>query len=216
MGLAAYGQAAGIEVPALVDIEGEDYRLRVADSERADMETRRGPRRLYKRLVRAWGKRFAEVAGCDSPALPPGEVDRDPAAVLAAYAAQRLIEETVTWLAAKTRELTGLEQLCPAGGVALNCSTNGQLPGPLYLPPVPHDSGAALGAAWSVAPPRERRQLSPYLGSEPGAPGTATRSGFCRREWDAKVVAGLLLDGRIADWLMVEPRLALAPSAIAL
>jgi carbamoyltransferase len=52
-----------------------------------------------------------------------------------------------------------------AGGVALNCSANGKLPEPVYVPPVPHDAGVALGAAWSVCPPGGApSELSPYLG----------------------------------------------------
>ena len=79
-------------------------------------------------------------------------------------------------LAAIARELAGSENLCLAGGVALNCKANGLLAGPVFAPPAPHDAGTALGAAWHVAPPRGAAggRISAFLGP---APGTASLNG---------------------------------------
>ncbi|MGH2841609.1 MAG: carbamoyltransferase C-terminal domain-containing protein, partial [Solirubrobacteraceae bacterium] len=71
----------------------------------------------------------------------------------------------VLHLAGLARELAGTENLCLAGGVALNCKANGLLSGPVFAPPAPHDAGTALGAAWHVASPRRPAgRISAYLG----------------------------------------------------
>ncbi|HPR33929.1 MAG TPA: carbamoyltransferase N-terminal domain-containing protein, partial [Prolixibacteraceae bacterium] len=44
-----------------------------------------------------------------------------------AYAIQQLTEEIVLAMAAHARELTGVDRICLAGGVALNCVANGKL-----------------------------------------------------------------------------------------
>lgn len=62
-----------------------------------------------------------------------------------------------------------MDNLCLAGGVALNCSANGLIAPPIYVPPFPHDAGVALGSAWSVNPPVEQaRSISAFLGAEAG------------------------------------------------
>jgi carbamoyltransferase len=66
--------------------------------------------------------------------------------------AQFAVEQAVTALHAVCAALTG-QGVCLSGGVALNCVANGLLPEPLFAPPVPHDAGVALGAAWAVSPP---------------------------------------------------------------
>lgn len=73
--------------------------------------------------------------------------DRDVAA-----AAQRAFEEVVLDMARVLRKTTGLKHLTIAGGCGLNCTANGKillegLFDEIYVPPVPHDAGGALGAA---------------------------------------------------------------------
>lgn len=65
---------------------------------------------------------------------------------------QVVTEEIVLALARHARELTGMEDLVLAGGVALNCVANGRLlrEGPfkrLWIQPASGDAGGALGAA---------------------------------------------------------------------
>ena len=213
MGLAAYGRAEGLDAPALVDLDDGDYRLLVTDPEGAQPENGRELAQQYKRIVRAWERRFAEIAEAGSPAAPAAELHLNPAAVKVAHCAQAMVEQTVGWLAEATRALAGVPELCLAGGVALNCSTNGQLAAPIYVPPVPHDAGVALGAAWSVSPPRERLQLSPYLGSDPGLVTEEVGiDGLARREWDAELVAGLLVAGQVGA--LVEGGAEIGPRAL--
>src|ERR1044072_190573 len=65
---------------------------------------------------------------------------------------QYVLEEILMDKLAYLHELTGMENLCMAGGVALNCVANGRIKreGPfkrMFLQPAAGDSGAALGAA---------------------------------------------------------------------
>ena len=69
-----------------------------------------------------------------------------------ALAAQRVTEEVFLKLAATARNLTGMRNICLAGGVALNCVANGKLLDSglfenVYIQPAAGDAGGALGAA---------------------------------------------------------------------
>lgn len=65
---------------------------------------------------------------------------------------QKVTEEVVLKLARELKSLTGLNNLCLAGGVALNCVANGKLLESnifekIWIQPASGDSGGALGAA---------------------------------------------------------------------
>ena len=69
-----------------------------------------------------------------------------------ARSVQEVVEEVVGLLAASLHKETGLKNLCLAGGVALNCVSNGRLlrEGPfdnIWVQPAAGDAGGALGAA---------------------------------------------------------------------
>ncbi|MBI3803854.1 MAG: carbamoyltransferase [Nitrospirae bacterium] len=68
---------------------------------------------------------------------------------------QVVTEEVVLRLARTIHRELGVDQLCLAGGVALNCVANGRLvrEGPyrdLWIQPAAGDAGGALGAAWAL------------------------------------------------------------------
>ncbi|HYE74893.1 MAG TPA: carbamoyltransferase, partial [Blastocatellia bacterium] len=68
---------------------------------------------------------------------------------------QVVTEEAVLRLAERAHRITGAENLCLAGGVALNCVANGKLlkQGPferIWIQPAAGDAGGALGAALAV------------------------------------------------------------------
>ncbi|MFJ9850462.1 carbamoyltransferase C-terminal domain-containing protein [Streptomyces sp. NPDC101150] len=220
MGLAAYGRAAQLEVEPLVDLTPDDFRLAVEPlTERRGSTTADEIKEHYDTVVGRWRERYTKIAGADGPTAPEERLTEDPNAILVAYTAQRLIEQTVTHLAALTRKTSGVDQLCLSGGVALNCSTNGTLPGPLYVPPVPHDAGVALGAAWTVRPPTKHTgPLSPYLGTDvhhrghahrPAAPDT---SDLVRTDLDIDELTTLLLEGRIGA--VAQGRSEVGPRAL--
>lgn len=81
------------------------------------------------------------------PEAPLRERDADLAASV-----QAVVDEAVLRLARAAQRETGLDSLCLAGGVALNCVANGKLlrRGPfrsLFIQPAAGDAGGALGAA---------------------------------------------------------------------
>ena len=69
-----------------------------------------------------------------------------------AHSIQLVTQEIMLRLARHTREVTGLKNLCLAGGVALNCVANGlilreRIFERLWIQPAAGDAGGALGAA---------------------------------------------------------------------
>jgi len=69
---------------------------------------------------------------------------------------QKVIEEVVLKIAIHTYKITGCENLCLAGGVALNCVSNGRLQelGPfknIWIQPAAGDAGGSLGSALLAA-----------------------------------------------------------------
>jgi carbamoyltransferase len=73
-----------------------------------------------------------------------------------AFAVQVRLQEAVIHLSKMALRMTGSKNLCLAGGVALNCKMNGELHKAgiaerIFVQPVSHDAGAALGAAMVVA-----------------------------------------------------------------
>lgn len=67
-------------------------------------------------------------------------------------AIQEFTEEAVLLMAKELKKLTGSKNLCLAGGVALNCVSNGKLQKAgvfenIYIQPAAGDAGGALGAA---------------------------------------------------------------------
>ena len=72
-----------------------------------------------------------------------------------ALAIQQVTEEIVLKMAMEAKKLTGAENLCMAGGVALNCVANGKLLEKgifknIYIQPAAGDAGGSLGAALSA------------------------------------------------------------------
>lgn len=69
-----------------------------------------------------------------------------------AYAIQQVTEDIVLAMAAEAKRITGSENICLAGGVALNCVANGKLLEKklfenVFIQPAAGDAGGALGAA---------------------------------------------------------------------
>jgi carbamoyltransferase len=80
----------------------------------------------------------------------------------AARSIQVVCEEMMLRLARRARDLTGCDNLCLAGGVALNCVANGRILrekifGRLWIQPAAGDAGGALGAALAAWHSKEER-----------------------------------------------------------
>ena len=72
-----------------------------------------------------------------------------------AASVQHSLEEVLLDFVAELKEVTGMDNLVIAGGIALNCSANGQIEKSgifqhIYVPPFPSDSGTAVGSALEV------------------------------------------------------------------
>lgn len=72
-----------------------------------------------------------------------------------ALAIQEVTEEIVLLLAKEAKRLTNSDNLCMAGGVALNCVANGKLHDKkifkeIFITPAAGDAGGALGAAYAA------------------------------------------------------------------
>lgn len=95
-----------------------------------------------------------------------------------AASVQAVTEEIVLRLAKKVHDETGVDSLCLAGGVALNCVANGRLlrEGPfkhLWIQPAAGDAGGAIGCAFAFwhqymnkprPDPLEDAMMGAYLG----------------------------------------------------
>jgi carbamoyltransferase len=152
-----------------------------------------------------------------------------------ALALQMVTESIVLQLAAHARQLTGLNRLCLAGGVALNCVANGKLRqsgmfSDYWIQPAAGDAGGALGAALAVTYQyfHTRRQVAPgdtmqgaFLGPEPGevdipALQAAHPDLHIERFEDeatlAAHVAAQLVQGKIVGWC--RGRMEFGPRAL--
>ena len=139
MGLAPYGEAKYVELikQHLVDIADDgSYRL--------DMQYFN-----YCTGLTMTNKRFDKLFG-RGPRQPESEItqmDMD-----LARSIQEVTEEVVMKMAASLRQEYGVENICLAGGVALNSVANGKLAKSglfdgLWIQPAAGDAGGALGAA---------------------------------------------------------------------
>lgn len=91
-----------------------------------------------------------------------------------AASVQKVTEDVIFHVVDSAVKLTGIKEVCLAGGVALNSLANGRLIRErgysLYVHPAAGDSGSAIGAAlWLVSQGAGKRRspplISPYLGS---------------------------------------------------
>lgn len=153
-----------------------------------------------------------------------------------AYAIQAVTEEIVLKMAATVKELTGSENLCLAGGVALNCVANGKLLRSrifkdLFIQPAAGDAGGALGAALAIHhlyfgaerkpdPARMDSMNGAFLGpeySDKEIEMTAKKYKAVYRkfsEFDSLCgqVAGYLSDGSVVGWF--QGRMEFGPRAL--
>ncbi|WP_117595480.1 carbamoyltransferase family protein [Haloprofundus halophilus] len=156
MGLAPYGsENAEIEsrLRELVDV-GVDYDVTALTGE---WGTDAGVSRLESLFGREWRDEPGEFT----------QFEKD-----LAYATQKLTEETVLDIAESFARRLGVDDVALAGGVALNCKLNGRLVASdvvddVFVQPVAHDAGLALGAGWLDADPADvPEQTHVYWGPE--------------------------------------------------
>lgn len=151
----------------------------------------------------------------------PGEYDqweRD-----LAYITQKLLEETVLAIAEHYLSRISTSNVALAGGVVLNCKLNRQLrESPnvedVWIQPVAHDAGLALGAGWVGRPPASVDTMeSVYLGPsyDRGSIESMLQKNkieYATAEHLERYVATRLADGALVGWF--RGRLELGPRAL--
>ncbi len=219
MGLAPYGE------PKFTNTIREDL-ITVHDdgSYRLNMEYF-----TYCHTLRMTGRKMQRLLGVPrrEPDTPVREVDMDIAASI-----QQVTEEVVLKMAQHVHAETGLESLCMAGGVALNCVANGKLKreGPfenIWVQPAAGDAGGALGVAsliWHqlLEKPRSVRSPDSQFGSLLGTEicdaeiESLITDGAVAAHYDDKqlfpTVAKLLAGEKVVGW--VQQRMEFGPRAL--
>lgn len=164
MGLAPYGEPTYVDriKEHLIDVKDDgSYRLHMAYFD-------------YRAGLRMTNAKFADLF--DGPARTP-ESKITQREMDLARSIQVVTEEVILKMAEHVHKVTGMKNLCLAGGVALNCVANGRLmrEGPfekVWIQPAAGDAGTALGSAlaiWHHYLGNERvvnpqRQKASYLG----------------------------------------------------
>ncbi|HEY0323327.1 MAG TPA: carbamoyltransferase [Pyrinomonadaceae bacterium] len=142
MGLAPYGEPKYVEtiLKELVDIH-EDGSIHL------NLRYFIFPHHAARMTGNKFEKLFGPARKPESP-ITQREMDL-------ARSIQVVVEDVVLRMARHVQRETGMENLCMAGGVALNCVANGRLlrEGPfkrLWIQPAAGDAGGALGVAFAV------------------------------------------------------------------
>ncbi len=147
---------------------------------------------------------------------------------------QKVTEEIVLRMARHARKVTGMENLCLAGGVALNCVANGRILKEgifknIWIQPASGDAGGALGAAlliWHrylnkqrLASEGSNLNASPFLGPE--YVDTEIEEFLfeekvphkkIERSMLPEIVAGLIEKGSVIGWF--QGRMEFGPRAL--
>lgn len=144
-----------------------------------------------------------------------------------AAAIQYVTEEILLRLSCHAKEITGCENLCIAGGCALNCAAMGRLKKSglfksVYVPFAPGDDGGAIGAALHLSTLMGipcSQKVSPYLGTQYTTNEIQTyldKSGLCYKQVSTESfyssVASYLDEGKIIGWF--QGRMEFGPRAL--
>jgi carbamoyltransferase len=209
MGLAAYGNPEVFRqtFQSILRAEAENYGiaqdfLGVQPDKYARMEAMFGPPRGLEEEILP---RHADIAA----------------------ALQEATDAAVMALVRRAKRKVPFDNLCIAGGVALNCVTNevitrsGEFSN-VFIPSAPHDAGTAIGAAFAAhcakqKKPPQRGTSTPYLGPSfkrsdilaavKSAGLTARRS-----KSPARDAAEMIADGKIVAWF--QGRMEFGPRAL--
>jgi carbamoyltransferase len=150
-------------------------------------------------------------------------------------AIQQITEEAMMKMAAEAKRLTNSENLCMAGGVALNCVANGKLYNTkifknVFIQPAAGDAGGALGAAQAayhiyfgkerITPTGLDAMKGSYLGpefSDIDVQLTAKKYNAVAKHFSdvtalSKYVAQKLSEGNVIGWM--QGRMEFGPRAL--
>ena len=161
-------------------------------------------------LKRKFSGKFCEIFGDPrKPESPITQKDYNVAATV-----QKITEDILINAGNYLFEITQTENLCIAGGVAMNCLANAKIREQtkfknIFVPPAPTDAGVSLGAALHVSRIKknpEKRCRTPFLGpsftNEEIAKTIRDENieGFKYIDDIEKTCAKLLVDQKIVGW----------------
>jgi carbamoyltransferase len=144
-----------------------------------------------------------------------------------AAALQEATNTAVLALVRRLKRKVPFDNLCLAGGVALNCVTNEVVRksgvfSHVFIPSAPHDAGTAVGAAYVVHCAKQNRppprgNSTPYLGPafdrrEILAAVKMAGLKFRRSKAPAREAADMIADGKIVAWF--QGRMEFGPRAL--
>jgi carbamoyltransferase len=177
----------------------------------------------------AIGFQSAKSSRLESLLGPPRDMDTEilPRHADIAAALQEATSAAVMALVRRLKRKVPLDNLCFAGGVALNCVANELIRksggfADVFIPSAPHDAGTAVGAAFVVHCARqksrpERGNSTPYLGpafnrreilAAVKSAGLTPR----RSKSPARDAADMIADGKIVAWF--QGRMEFGPRAL--
>ncbi len=162
MGMAPYGKPIYVDkVKKTIDIKDDgsfNLNMKYFDFHRSEKNT--------------YSKKFLELFGKPRNPKDRDTIDQHYADIAASV--QQVTEEVMMKIVQQAKKITGMKNLCMAGGVALNSKANGKIikEGPfekIFIQPAAGDSGAAIGAALYVYNsilnmPRKYVMNNAYLG----------------------------------------------------
>jgi carbamoyltransferase len=209
MGLAAYGNPEVFrrEFQSIMRVGKEDYAV---DPEAIGFQS-------------AKSSRIQTLLG--PPRYPEWEILPRHADIAAAL--QAATNAAVTALVRRLKRKVPLDNLCFAGGVALNCVTNELVKqsgdfSDVFIPSAPHDAGTAVGAAFVVHCAKqkshpERGNSTPFLGPafdrrEILAAVKSAGLTLRRSKAPARDAAEMIADGKIVAWF--QGRMEFGPRAL--
>ncbi|HEY2595566.1 MAG TPA: carbamoyltransferase [Chloroflexota bacterium] len=214
MGMAAYGRPTCVDkVRKLIDLNDDgSYRLNLHYL-------------AFQHGLRSIDQAFIELFG--PPRDTGAELDQRYADIAASI--QVVTEDALLGLARRARDLSGSENLCMAGGVALNVLANARILREsgfrrLWIQPAAGDAGGCLGASTYLyhavlRQPRRSHMETAYLGP---AYSNAEIQAFLEREGVtftvldeaaiAPTVARLIADNDVVGWF--QGRMEFGPRAL--
>lgn len=165
MGLAPYGNPDSSQVSDFVEIIKENL-VEIADdgSLKLNMQYFAFATRLKMIKTSKWEKLFNLKKRNSNDEITSLHSNL-------ALAIQLVTEEIVLKMAKHARDITGEKNICLAGGVALNCVSNGvllreNLFDNIFIQPASGDAGGALGAALAFAYLNKGIELKPSAGDK--------------------------------------------------
>ncbi|MEV0561448.1 carbamoyltransferase C-terminal domain-containing protein [Dactylosporangium sp. NPDC050588] len=211
MALAAYGDPerfADVMADAVTLLGDGRILVPLLNSARDD------PFREQYRAGRRW------LAERTTPSVPDADGGLGPEHADVAAACQRRLEQSILHVISHWMDRTGARDIAFAGGVALNCVSNGVLlqhgVERLFVVPASGDEGTAVGAALALLPETAQAMVPafPSYGPDPGVPEGSGRAWISLPSVAAaaRAAARLISSGAVVGW--AQGRLEFGPRAL--